>query len=87
MKLTFESKAKWITVAQELPFAAIMGFIMVSIISLANIIARFGLQNDLLRQWVTSILIGFPISVPLLLILPKRVKKIISKFTNQGVEK
>jgi hypothetical protein len=64
----------------ELLFAVIMGFLMVSIVSFANVAIRIGFSQSFFSNWFKSFAIGYPIAIPLILVLPKNIRKFIAKI-------
>jgi hypothetical protein len=67
----------------DLLFALIMGFAMVLIITFANTSIRIGFTNAFMKNWITNFSIGYPIAVPLILILPGRIRKFIARIMHQ----
>jgi len=57
-----------------------MGFAMVLIVTFANVLVRVGFTNAFLMNWLTNFSIGYPIAVPLILILPGRIRKFIARI-------
>lgn len=70
----------------QLIFAMLMGFFMVSIISFANIVIKNGINRNFIITWINSFCIGYPIAIPLILIIPKWLHKVISKITYDKAE-
>jgi hypothetical protein len=62
-------------------FALIMGFLMVLIITFANAVIRVGFTKVFLINWIINFSIGYSIAVPLIFILPKRIRRFISNIT------
>ena len=55
---------------------------MVLIITFANGCIRIGFTNKLLTNWIINFCIGYPIAVPLILILPTKIRKFIVEITH-----
>jgi Protein of unknown function (DUF2798) len=69
----------------QLLFAMIMGFFMVFIISFVNVIIKNGLNENFIFAWLNSFCIGYPIAIPLIIIIPKWINKLITKITYEKI--
>ena len=67
----------------DLLFALIMGFAMVLIITFANASIRVGFTDVFITNWMTSFFIGYPFAVPLILVLPNRIRKFIATIIHE----
>ena len=65
----------------RLLFAIIMGFFMVFVISFVNVIIKNGLDKNFIFAWLKSFCIGYPIAIPLIIVVPQWINKIIYKIT------
>jgi hypothetical protein len=68
---------------KEILFALVMGFCVVSVVSFVILVARVGFVPTLLSDWLGNVVIGYPVAISMILVLPVKIKKLISKVIKE----
>ena len=66
--------------AFHLIFSMVMGAIMVSIMTCVITLANIGLSADFVRHWLHSILIAYPVAVPVIYLFAPIARRITSRL-------